>query len=61
MALVKETITQGLIAACTAVMNDTSDDREGTLANVADGFAQVIVDAIKSATITSPTGPCTIL
>lgn len=65
MPLVKETIKQGFIDACTQVINDNSDDRTGTLAKVAEGYAQTVIDAIKSmkiiytAGLTSPAGPVT--
>jgi uncharacterized protein (DUF2342 family) len=52
----KETIKQGFIDACTAVMNDKSDDRTGTLERVADGYAQTVIDAIKSMKISYTTG-----
>ena len=48
MTLVKGTIKQGFIDACTQVMDDKSDDRTGTLATVAEGYAQTVIDAIKS-------------
>lgn len=52
MALVKDTIKQGFIDACTAVMDDTSDDRTGALDRVAEGYAQAVIAAIKSMKIT---------
>ena len=58
--LIKQTIKQGFIDACKAVMDDKSDDRDGALDRVMDGFAQTVIDAIKSATITAPNGTCTI-
>ncbi len=65
MTLVKATIKQGFINACTQVMNDQSDDRTGTLERVAEGYAQTVIDAIKSMKIIytnglmSPQGPVT--
>jgi hypothetical protein len=58
--LVKEDIKQGFIDACAQVMNDTEIDRDAALDKVMGNFAQVIIDAIRSATITAPNGPCTI-
>jgi uncharacterized protein (DUF2342 family) len=54
--LVKETIKQGFIDACTAVIDDQSDDRQGALDRVAEGYAQTVIDAIKSMTITYISG-----
>ncbi len=58
--LVKQTIKKGFIDACKAVMNDTEIDQDAALDKVMDGFAQTMIDAIKSATITAPNGECTI-
>ncbi len=55
----KDTIKKGLLASCKKAMNET-EDRDGALDKVMDGFAQAIIDAIKSATITAPNGTCSI-
>ena len=46
--LVKETIKKGFVDACTQVMNDKSDNRQGALERVAEGYAQTVINAIKS-------------
>jgi len=53
-------IKRGFIDACNQVMNDLSDDRDGALDKVMSGFARVVADAIKSATVTAPNGVCSI-
>lgn len=65
MALNKGTIKNEVEAAFKQVMNDTSNDRTGTLSQVADSLAQAIVNAIQSAEIvyngglTAPSGAVT--
>ncbi len=58
--LIKADIKKGFIDACKAVMNDTEIDRDAALDKVMAGFAQTVIDAIRSATITAPNGTCTI-
>lgn len=56
MSIIKETIKADIESAFKAVMNDTSDDREGAIGRVADKIADAVVKAIKSSTIVYETG-----